>query len=126
MIGEIRTAITPYFDVKTNQKTFKGRPILIISHADTQDYVVLPVSTITRRNNIDPTYDIEVVPSTFPKLNLNSVSYIRTHKQTVVHASEIGKKIGDLRKDYPDLFLEVLSKREQFSEEITRQALEAV
>ena len=126
MIGEIRTALTPYFDTKTNKKQFKGRPILVIAQADTQDYVALPVSSITRRYNIDPIYDIEVIPSVYPMLNLDNVSYIRTHKQTIVHMGEIGKKIGDLRNDYPDLFLEVLSKREQFSNEITRQALEVV
>ena len=123
MIGEIRTVLTPFYDARTSSMSIKSRPGLIIAKADSQDYVLLPVSTITRQWNVDPVYDIEVDPSVYPLLGLNKRSYIRTHKQTVVHGAEIGKFIGDLKGTYSELYLEVLTKREQFSAEITKQAL---
>ncbi len=124
MIGEVWTALTPYFDVTLGKKSFKGRPILIVAKADAQDYVVLPISKISRQENVDPIYDIKIEPATYPATGLSYTSYIRTHKQTIIHAGEIGSKKGELKGPYEDLFLEVLAKREQFSDEITRQAIE--
>ena len=122
MIGEIRKVITPYYDTKSGQNSFKSRPALIIAQADSSDYVALPVSRVSRRENLDPVFDIEVNPASYPALNLNSLSYVRTHKQTIIHITEIGDKIGDMKSNYKELYIEILSKREQFSEEITRQA----
>ena len=123
MIGEIRKAITPYFDLATNSKRFKTRPVLIIALADNKDYVCLPISTISRKENLNSTYDIEVNPSTYPKLNLHRLSYIRTHKQTIIHATEILDLISNLSKEYRELYVQVLKRREEFSREISRQAL---
>ncbi|MBR6861193.1 MAG: hypothetical protein IKM73_07730 [Acidaminococcaceae bacterium] len=124
MIGEIRRIRTPFFDLATNSVRMKARPGLILAKADSGDFVVLPVSSISRRQNCDAEYDIKVDPVVYPKLNLNCVSFIRTHKQTIVHISDIAPMISDLKGEYPDLFLTVLEKREAFSQEITKQALE--
>lgn len=124
MIGEVWTALTPYYDVTTGRKKFKGRPVLVIAKADNQDYVVLPISKISRSENIDPVYDVKVEPTKYPKLGFPYVSYVRTHKQTIVHIAEIGNKKSSLRGLYEDLYLEILDKRAQFSEEISKQAIE--
>lgn len=123
MIGEIRRALTPFYDNTKNRMSFKSRPVLIIAQADNSDYIVLPVSCITRRENINEVYDIKIDPALYPSLNLSAVSYVRTHKQTVVHAAEIGSIYGDMKSDYPDIFLTILEKRNEFSKEITEQAL---
>lgn len=124
MIGEIRAALTPFYDKMTQTVGFKGRPALLIAKADSADYVALPVSRVSRRANLDPTYDIKIDPCLYPKLHLTSVSYVRTHKQTIVNAGQIGRVYGDMKTEYPDLFLEILNKREQFSKEITNQAID--
>ena len=123
MIGEIRKIITPYYDMALGKKSFKSRPALIIAQADAGDYVVLPVSRVTRRENLHLIYDVEVDPAEYQELNLKDISYVRTHKQTIVHESEILSVYGDMKKHYAELYLEVLTKREKFSAEITSQAL---
>lgn len=123
MIGEIRWSLTPYYDVTLQKNAFKKRPALLIAKADSNDYVALPVSRVTKKHNLDPIYDIPVDPQKYPKLNLPAVSYVRTHKQTVIHIAEIAGLTGDMKKDYEDLYIEVLQKREQFSQEITNQAI---
>jgi len=123
LIGEVRWSLTPFYDTVQQKKSFKRRPALLIAKADSDDYVALPVSRITRQTNIDPTYDIKIDPTVYPKLNLTAISYVRTHKQTVIHAAEITDLMGDMKSEYPDLYLKVLEKREQFSKKITDQAL---
>ena len=123
MIGEIRKTITPYYDVQKARMSTKSRPALIIAKADDKDYIVLPISRISRRYNRDSTYDIEVDPVDYPLLNLTDVSFIRTHKQTVINRAEIGDCICDLKRNYEELYLLILERREQFSAEITNQAL---
>lgn len=124
MIGEIRKVIVPFYNLINNKMSFKSRPALIIAKADKEDYVILPVSTITRQNNRDLEYDLEIEPTKYPKLNLPKISYVRTHKQTIIHIAEIGDFISDLKNSYEELFLEILEKREKFSKSITNQALE--
>lgn len=124
MIGEIRKIRTPFYNVKTRQVDMKSRPGLIIAQADDTDYVVLPVSRVTDSRRIDAVYDIKVDPAVYPALSLTSISYVRTHKQTVIHVAEIGDKISDMRSCCEDLYLQVLSMRAQFSEEITKQSIE--
>lgn len=123
MIGEIRKALTPFYDQHAGRVSVKSRPVLVIAQADTDDYVVLPVSTVSHRQNIDPVYDIEINPVDYPHSNLTRVSYVRTHKQTIVHRGSIADKICDLKSEYQDLYLKIVEKREQFSTEITNQAL---
>lgn len=123
MIGEIRKARTPFYDFGTQSMSFKSRPALVIAKADDFDYVALPVSRITRRENLNPTYDIKIDPVAYPNLNLRAISYVRTHKQTIVNARDIGDLISDMEEEYPNLYLSILEKREEFSKEISEQAL---
>ena len=124
MIGEIRKALTPFYDSKAQRKSIKSRPVLILAKADSSDFTVLPVSRVTKSENIDPHYDVKVDPAEYPDLNLQYISYIRTHKQMTIHVAEIGDKIGDMKISYEDLYLEVLARREEYSAEVTRQALD--
>ena len=55
--------------------------------------------------------------------NLTRTSYVRTHKQTVVHRANLRDEIGDLKSEYEDLYLTILERREAFSNSITQQAL---
>lgn len=124
MIGKICTAITPYYDAVAKKRCFKSRPVLIVAKADNDDYVALPISKVSRRENVDRVYDIEVDPAKYPASSLTQLSYVRTHKQITVHISEIVRTVSDLRSAYQDLYIDILSKREQFSNAITQQALD--
>ena len=115
MIGKIYKARTPYYDQATHTMLYKARPALVLAKADADDYVVLPVSSISN--------DIEIDPSLYPKINLTRTSYVRTHKQTVVHRANLRDEIGDLKSEYEDLYLTILERREAFSNSITQQAL---
>lgn len=121
MIGKVCTALLKYFDIASNKNKIKSRPILILSQTRNNDYTILPISTISRKENIDYEYDIEIEPSDYPLLNLNKHCYIRTHKTTVVHKSEILKIIGDLKTSYPELYSEVISKWDKYHNEIMDQ-----
>lgn len=123
MIGEIRWSLVPYYDSRAHRMKFKRRPILVIAKADVNDYVAIPVSRITAKHNLNQVYDIPIDPSVYPNAGLTSISYVRTHKQIVVNEGEIANPISDLKAAYPDLYLSILEKREQFSAEITEQAL---
>lgn len=123
MIGKICKAITPFFDQNIGRMAYKARPALVLANADSGDFVILPVSSISHKNNIDPVYDVEIDPELYPNLNLKKVSYVRTHKQTIVNRACLQDEIGDLKTEYKDLFLDILEKRESFSKVITEQAL---
>ena len=123
MIGKICVSITPFYDTIRNKKSFKKRPVLIIAGPRSNDYTVLPISTITRKENLDKKYDLEVNPSIYPMKKLTKLSYVRTHKQTTIHESEIVSTISDLRGEYEDLYLEVLTKLSEFNHEIEEHAI---
>ncbi len=123
MIGKICTSTIPYYDVKNHRKSFKSRPILIISDERNNDYNVLPISTVSKKEYIDFEYDIPVTMSNYPNLHLNKDSYIRTHKQTTVYKGDVIDTISDLKSSYGDLYLEVMAKLEQYNNEIINNAI---
>lgn len=124
MIGEIRKIITPFYDRSSGRQKFKSRPGLVIAAADSQDYVILPISKVSDSSKIDHEYDVKVDPALYVDLHLNCVSYVRTHKQTIIHIAQIGDRISDMRAIYTELYGGIIAKREAFSREITRQAME--
>lgn len=121
--GKIYSLLTPYYDIHANQMAMKKRPALIIGKADNEDYVVLPLSTITKQNKRDIYFDLEVTPVNYPLLQLSRTSYIRTHKQQTVHNSQIYTEIANLKQLYPDLFREILAKVKEFQQKIQDEAL---
>ena len=120
MIGEIRKTRTPFYS--DGKMLFKFRPALVIAQADAQDYIILPVSSVSKRKNLDPVYDVEIDPSIYPKLHLKNTSYVRTHKQTVIHLADFAGCISNMKSEYPDLYEDILKKREIFSNEVSKQA----
>lgn len=86
--------------------------------------MALPISRVSISAMIDTEYDIKVEKSLYPNVNLSAeISYVRTHKQTVVNRKDMGDEIGDLKKDYPDLYIEIIAKVEKFQKELIARAL---
>lgn len=114
MTGWICTSVTPYYDVKAKKQALKSRPVLVIGQADSEDYAVLPISRVTNKAYLSDVYDIEIDPANFPHSGLTQVSYVRTHKQIYVNRHAITAKICNLKATYPDLYLEIAAKLEQY------------
>ena len=114
MIGKAYVSVFQFYDNKAKKMSFKRRPVLIVGKADSNDCVILPISRITNPNNIDNDYDVPIEIADVPLMNLTQKSYIRTHKQSVVHARELTKEIVDFKKEYEEIYLTVLSKMEEF------------
>lgn len=115
MIGKIYSTVFPYYDSKTQKNSFKKRPVLIIGGPRNNDYTVLPISTVTKKANLDSEYDLEINPANYPLLHLDKLSYVRVHKQTTVHKVSLTSIIGDMKTEYADLYLNVLEKLEEFN-----------
>lgn len=123
MIGKAYVSIFRFYDNRTNQMSFKRRPVLIVGKADSSDYVILPISRVTNQSNLDSHYDVPIEPANVPLMNLTQKSYIRTHKQSVVHAGELAREIVDFKSEYEDIYLDVLCKMEEFQKELIANAL---
>ena len=123
MIGKACTSVTPFYDAINKKMSYKSRPCLIIGKADSQDYIILPISRITDSRRINTDYDLPMEPVDYPLLNLTQRSYIRTHKQQVVHINNIRTTIVDFRKEYEDMYLAVITKVAEFQDTVIENAL---
>lgn len=123
MIGKIYWSVFPFYDSRKGCNGFKKRPVLILSGPRNNDYTVLPISSVTKKHNLDPDYVLELDTTKYPKLKLAKNCYIRTHKQTIVHQASLTSQISDLKNDYPDLYLEVISLFEKFEKEVINAAI---
>lgn len=123
MIGKICSFVTPYYDINQKRNLFKSRPVLIIGVADAGDYNVFPISKVTNKANIDPNYNLPINCLIYPLLGLDYNSYIRLHKQTFVNNTSLGKLFGDMKMNYFDLYLLVLSKLEEYNKNLIDNAL---
>ena len=70
MIGKIYWATFKYYDIRLHKMAFKKRPVLIIGQADVNDYVILPISRVTRKEYLDQHYDFEMQVVDYPMLCL--------------------------------------------------------
>ena len=123
MIGKICISRLPYYDIKSNHKSFKKRPVLIIGKADDSDFVALLLSTVSREEYRHELYDVRIEPDEYPLLKLKHTSFIRTHKQTTIHKGDVDQTpICDLRICYPELFFFVLSRVEHFQKYMLDEA----
>ena len=122
MIGKLYSSTVKFFELKTGKNSFKNRPVLIIGDIRNNDYTVLPVSTISISANIDSEYDVKIDPAKYPALNLRKISYVRTHKALTIHRAELYKEISDLKILEPDLFAKIITKYEQWTQEIVTRA----
>ncbi len=123
MIGKIYTSLVPFYNIIERKHMVKARPVLIISDIRNNDYTILPVSTVSKRANLDKEFDIELNPLKYPALKIDHTSYVRTHKQMTIHKGELGKEISDLKTNYPKLFLQIMSKRAEWNKKIDDEAL---
>ena len=123
MIGKVCGFVMPFFNTASGVNDFKMRPVLVVGIADKDDLNVLPISKVTKRAFLSPKYDYELVPATYPLLNLTDVSYVRIHKQTVVHTASVVKQYGDMKLHYPDLFLEILTLLDAYNQMLVSDAL---
>lgn len=125
MIGCIGIIVTQYYDSENKKNSFKKRPALIVSGPRNNDYTVLPISSISKKENIDEKYDIKIEPEEYPLLNLKKISYIRTHKQTIVHQNSItDKPISSLKDEYKDLYENVIASWMEFEYEAFGNSLD--
>lgn len=120
MIGKACVSALKYYDTRAQKMSFKNRPVLIIGQADDTDFVVLPISTVSKKEFLDAVYDVRISPTNFQAMNLKQDSYIRTHKQTVISQTEISYDIADFKKLYPDKFSKILDKVRDFQEKMIR------
>lgn len=120
MIGKACVSAFKYYNARAQKMSFKKRPVLIIGQADDTDFVVLPISTVSKKEFLDAVYDVRISPTNFQAMNLKQDSYIRTHKQTVISRTEISYGIADFKKLYPDKFSEILDKVKDFQEKMIR------
>lgn len=123
MIGKAYVSIFKYYDSAKAKMSLKKRPVLIVGKADDTDYIVLPISRVSKRENLDEYYDVLLSPDAVPKLNLTQHSYVRTHKQSVVNIVELYREITDFKKDYMDIYLDIISKMEEFQKNLIDKAL---
>ena len=123
MIGKVYISVFPFYDIKLKKQSFKKRPILIIGQADIDDYVVLPISRVTNKSHLDSYYDVEILPSNVPLLNLSQTSYIRTHKQAILNIRELTRELIDFRLEYENIYLDVLTKVEEFQKKLIENAI---
>ena len=121
MIGMAYKSRVPYYDRVSRTQKFKSRPCLVIGQADSGDYVILPISTISDQSKIDLTYDIPLDQATFTFLNKDS--YLRTHKQTVVNIASLKDQLADFKASYEGTYLEALEKVERFQKQLIMNAL---
>ena len=122
MIGKAYVSVFKYYDLKTSKMAFKKRPVLVIGEADQSDYVVLPISRVTRKENLHPYYDFEVKKEEYGLLNLTQTSYVRTHKQSVIHEGELVKEIVDMKQSYPDAYREIIRRVGEFQRDLIEKA----
>lgn len=123
MIGKAYWATFKYYDNSLHKMAFKKRPVLIIGQADERDYIVLPISRVTKKEYLDLHFDFEMQVLEYPLLLLKETSYIRTHKQSVANEGELADCITDFKKEYPDGFISVLALVEEFQKELINRAL---
>ena len=123
MIGKAYVSAFQYYDIRSKKMSFKSRPVLVIGQADDSDYVVLPISRVTNKANLDGYYDVPINPTDVPKMNLKQLSYIRAHKQAVVNVASLTKEIVDFRTEYKEIYIEALSKVEEFQSELIKTAI---
>jgi len=111
LIGQIRYSKFKYYDLATNSMKFKSRPVLIIGtekETGPCDLTVLPISSITKKENLIEGYDVEIKRSEFPKTGLSpkySSSYCRTSKISTVSSYDLSASAScQLNIAYPDLY----------------------
>ncbi|MCJ0914290.1 MULTISPECIES: hypothetical protein [Mammaliicoccus] len=122
LINKIVYASFPYFDLKTNKKGYKLRPVLIIGAEKDCfecDLTMLPISTVSNKVNLHSIYDVNIGLLECPSLHSSykEICYVRTHKQSTVYSKDIvtSKKFDDLSITYQEKLEEIKFKVSEFN-----------
>lgn len=113
----------PYYDRKTGSIKFKARPVLILKaekESGFSDFTVLPISSISFKNNIDQKFDVEVTKEMYPLLQLTKdVCYIRCGKFMTIDNNNLGiQVISNLKDSYPDLWEHIISLAKEYISDV--------
>lgn len=113
----------PYYDSSTGSIQFKARPVLILKaekESGFSDFTVLPISSISFKNNIDQNFDVEVTKEMYPLLQLTKdVCYIRCGKFMTIDNRNLGVQvISNLKDSYPDLWEHIISLAKEYISDV--------
>ena len=115
----------PYFDVKSQKRKFKVRPVLIIGfEKDTFpcDINVLPVSSIRLSEHRHNEYDKQIPDDILNQLDtvLTKTSYIRIHKQSVVSSNDVVNNVDpvNLKDISQEFYYEIIKAHKKFYNEL--------
>ena len=123
LIGKVVISRYPYYNSKTGKNSFKARPMLVIgTEKDTFpcDLITLPLSSVTIKQNLHSTFDIRLDDEECSMLNLDCMpSFVRVHKQTVVHSKDVSSNIvADLKGLLPQKYMFIKEVHNSFIEEL--------
>lgn len=123
LVGTIRSSRMPYYDSSTGSIQFKARPVLILKaekESGFSDFTVLPISSISFKNNIDQNFDVEVTKEMYPLLQLTKdVCYIRCGKFMTIDNRNLGVQvISNLKDSYPDLWEHIISLAKEYISDV--------
>lgn len=123
LIGKIKVSRMPYYDNKERKINYKARPILILKcekEFGMSDLTVVPVSSISMRQNIDISFDLEITKKVYPFLNLRKETcYIRCGRIMTISKKDLAvKTVSDLRSSYPELWQRIIHKVGEYVSDI--------
>ena len=94
LIGHIYSSKFQFYNIKTHQVEFKNRPVLIIGiEKDTGpcDLTVLPLSSVSKKENLLPKYDVEIIYNSYRRHNSDIRGGIETVLREVKNYTHTGK-----------------------------------
>lgn len=123
LVGTIKASRMPYYDNKTSSIKFKSRPVLILkaeNESGFSDFTVLPISSVSFKNNINQKFDVEVTKAMYPLLNLTkAVCYIRCGKFMTINQKDLAVSvISNLKDSYPDLWKHIISLAKEYISDV--------
>lgn len=124
MIGKIYNVLFTFYNSNTGKNDYKYRPVLIVGVADSGDYVVFPISRVTKKEYLSADYDIEIDPEKYPNTNLTDVSYVRTHKRSIANRADIASCKCDLKTEYAELYTSIIEKAKAFDADLMEKAVQ--
>lgn len=121
LIGKICNSRFAYYNPHINDYSYKLRPVLIIGVEKEKmpcDITVLPVSKVSRQENIHEIYDYPLTKEEHSLLNLKyNPSFVRIHKITTIHTKDLSFQTNhQLDILYPEVYEEIREKLHDFSD----------
>ncbi|KQL37592.1 hypothetical protein AN959_03460 [Psychrobacillus sp. FJAT-21963] len=115
LIGKLCDSRFAFFDNRAQEYKYKVRPVLVIGVEKDKlpcDITVLPVSKISREENISALYDYPLTKENHPLLKLKyDPSFVRIHKISTMHSKDLTFYTNSqLNVVYPDTYSEIEDK----------------